>query len=1433
MSDEHVPLDRTFHALSIEGGDTDESEYRTRRVGSQLSWAELRAGYRTVILSAAGSGKTEEIRCAARDLRQAGEAAFFLRLEHVYRDFDIAFEEGSLADFEQWLESDAEGWIFLDSVDEARLGEPLDFERAIKRMGARLANAQQRVHIILSGRETAWRPVTDLALCRQHFPYDPPAQDTTEKAQKAAERAGAHRPFWIVALDDLDAEQVGKFAAARGVKPAQPFLRAIERADAWPMAARPDDLNELIDFWIKNGRIGDRLELMRASIRRRLAERDQNRAEAMPLSEDEAIAGAHQIAAATTMAQHSLIRIPDGAQNAKGLPATEMLPDWDQSKLAPLLTRPIFDAAIYGAVRFHHREVREFLTAEWLKRLLDQQTSRRKVEAILFRSQYGAEVVVPAMRPVLVWLILLDEKIRARALAISPELIFEGGEPKALPPAVRRAILSDICEAIKNGDSPRSSVDYRAVQRFAHHDIGDHVRTLLKKYAGNSDLQNFLVRMVWQGEIAVCLPEVVAIAADRQVSVYTRVAAFRAVQAIGNANDIASVRKRFLSEAAALNRELAAEFITDLPPNSTNLDWLIECLGKLKPKSRHSHDGLTQALDSFVRSLDLSLMPRLIDALQILLIKRPHVEVRHCEISQRHGWLIKGAAVAVERLVAARDGAALKKSALSILKMVPSAQHYRDWALKDISSALPTLIAAWHELNDALFWRNIEDARRKEKKERVVAWWQAGPFRSYWQFGPTDFARVLGYVSTRPLSDDRRVALSLAFRLYVDAKRPAALRTMMKRATADSHELQAALHEHLNPAPDEQAKKWRRQEASYKRRNRLREAADAKREAHSKDYLTKNFELLRDPKLPEPHQLTSAQHYLHEKMRTALSHSGPHWSAGNWRSLEEPYGPDVAKAFRDGAVAYWRRNNPKLLSEGKSTNGTPFSSIFGLTGLCIEARETDDWAATLTRDDARLASRYAMEELNGFPDWLPTVHHTFPDETLRVLLKELDYNLKVETTKVEHHYVLSDLSSSGAWAWTALGPEILKRLQQRSPKHIRNLEQMLDLLLGSGLDDEVVARLAERKSSDRRLPHAARWYATWTGVEPEKAIPAFTARLANTHKGKTTLAMMFITCLLGGRRSGRTRMRDAFRTAPHLKELYLLIQHHVRESEDIERAGKGVYSPGLRDDAQDARHHLFSLLKEIPGKEAYLALVALGELHPVQSSRPWMLHHAKTKAAADADLSAWSIVQTLEFQDTIERTPATHRELFELAELRFHDLKDELEGGDSSIADILLRGATQEPQMRKFIGGWCRDRALGRYSIVQEEELADAKRPDLRMHGASFDAPVPIELKLADKWSGNALFERLETQLSTDYMRDNRSSRGLFVLVYRGEQQTWRTPNASTPVTFDGLVAALQTHWTALAPANPSVDDIIIVGIDLTRRVPRKAKGAKKRAGSA
>ena len=310
--------------------------------------------------------------------------------------------------------------------------------------------AKGRVRIILTGRIHAWRPKTDFDLCERHIGFPSQFRSPTgevsgesveikpkepaefERTIETEDSTEVNAPkFKVVALDDLSREQIIAFASAKGVKDASKLMDDIERSDAWSSTSRPQDLENVIALWIDRGRVGTRLEIMKNSIDRRLTERDQKRAEARPLSEERVREGAMLVAAAATLTKSQIIRVPDGAENTRGLSPKSILPDWTDSEIAILLSRPIFDNAIYGTVRFHHRSVREYLTAIWLEKLLERPASRRAVEALLFRKQYGVDVIVATMRPVLPWLAIFNEKIRERVRKIAPEVIFKRGPERA------------------------------------------------------------------------------------------------------------------------------------------------------------------------------------------------------------------------------------------------------------------------------------------------------------------------------------------------------------------------------------------------------------------------------------------------------------------------------------------------------------------------------------------------------------------------------------------------------------------------------------------------------------------------------------------------------------------------------------------------------------------------------------------------------------------------------------------------------------------------------------------------------------------------------------------------------------------------------------------------------------------------------------------
>ncbi|MEM8813910.1 MAG: hypothetical protein AAGF59_14960, partial [Pseudomonadota bacterium] len=121
---DYVELNRQF--IEISHLDVAQVDIEAQFAWWHLSlptWSDIIKKYRVVLLSSAGTGKTWEIAQQCRKLRGEGKAAFFIRLEYLASGFsDTVFDcDGDLESFYDAVSNDEETWIFLDSIDEARL----------------------------------------------------------------------------------------------------------------------------------------------------------------------------------------------------------------------------------------------------------------------------------------------------------------------------------------------------------------------------------------------------------------------------------------------------------------------------------------------------------------------------------------------------------------------------------------------------------------------------------------------------------------------------------------------------------------------------------------------------------------------------------------------------------------------------------------------------------------------------------------------------------------------------------------------------------------------------------------------------------------------------------------------------------------------------------------------------------------------------------------------------------------------------------------------------------------------------------------------------------------------------------------------------------------------------------------------------------------
>ena len=660
-------------------------------------------------------------------------------------------------------------------------------------------------------------------------------------------------------------------------------------------------------------------------------------------------------------------------------------------------------------------------------------------------------------------------------------------------------------------------------------------------------------------------------------------------------------------------------------------------IDKLQPHERFESTGLDQALHGFVDRLPLMTdaapdqpLALLIEGLNDFLDRAPFIERGECHVSEEFAWLMPAALHAVDRLVAARAKQALEAAPLAILLKMPALRFWRGNDMSDYRSALGENVPRWRELNDRLYWASISEGRaRLEKKgERLIDDWQVAFLGHFWRFGADDFDRCLDWVASKDHLDDRLVAQSRCIALYVESDRPAAWREWLVAASAADPELEAALAKRLDPRPSPAVEKMESDHRNWKREREEQEAEEERQRADWIRMLQEDPDRVRRPAGLGPADFSRDQYNL---MISVPGESITRRERGaDWRALIPMVGEEVAEAYRDAAVAHWRAYRPELRSEGADTSRTPYSLIFGMTGLAIEAGENPAFFETLNPAEAAHALRYSTWELNGFPNWFEALYRARPDIALQAVLTELRWELE-HTGAEPMHYILSDILHYAPWLHADVAPHIFEWLLERDLTNQESLRYALSILTSGGLAANDIARLAAAKLEIAPGDARPRWFALWVDSDPSAAIPALETEL-NRLGGEAScaFAQQFIVSLLGDRHGSGARF-GAFRTADYLKALYVLMHRHIRAADDIDRANKGVYSPTLRDDAQDARNRLFQILSDIPGAETYAAIKALEKEHPDPGYRRWMAIRARQRAIADADEPAWTAKQVHEF----------------------------------------------------------------------------------------------------------------------------------------------------------------------------------------------------------
>lgn len=1234
MTQSFVDLDRKFNRVTNrEGYDSDISDFSLFSGVDTKSWEQLYESSRVIILAEAGAGKTEEIRNQASKLKSCGEYSFFLRLEDINSDFRSAFEldGGDEGEFNSWLASDKKAYFFLDSVDEAKLKNERDFNSAIRALRKVLSGCLDRAHLYITSRASAWRTKTDLSFVNRELCEKPRSKSSDELNDQ----------FSVYLLNNLSTDEIKRFSDKFGVVDTEEFIRQLREKEVDDFANRPLDLIGLIDYWNDHGQVGCRLEVVESSIANKLKIEDVGR-DLADVPYGKLSAGSEEIAAAMVLCKQSNVSSYGTRAVNDVLEVEQILNEWEKGDVETLLSRPIFEPSRYGSLRFPNRLIREYLAAKWIyKRVQSKAISQPELRGFFYKNVYGLEVLAPSMKPILAWYSLLDNSIEDLVIDRSPEVFIGEGDSSQLHIETRKKLISRFCELYSNKEQCYITFDWAAIKRFSDPEMGGLINSLLNDYYQYKDLRQILLQIAESSSMKECFDTVVRMSLDTDMDPVSLSLVIRIIKANSSPEFISShalaVFDVVPKESARLFSVVVSELGHDLP-----LDLLLESFTSLDMSGRRGFSDINYFIDKFAEELDLESAITALKLIYPLIDEKPYMNKFRCDISEKYEWLIPVAQRVVVTIIdRKRESDICHELLASISKFstYDKTSYHSDGKLND---NLRSIVNSWKPLNNALFWYEVENSRARLKREEektgtsrpLNRWFQAGCYGRFWGFEYIDLNTVLSWIDSQELDDDKFVALTLAWELIKDEGCKVEDEELLDSVTVNLEGAPELISNFRNPKKED----W---EIKEEERNRKYIEERAREEEESKDnaknwviHLQENPHFIDALELAPEGKTNRAQTHLYIRLRNhAIDNNS--YIIDDCSPLIEEFGEEITSRFSNFLVNYWKCFEDNiLLSEGSKRNSTTYATIMALCGIEIENKTNHNWVDGISAEQAIKATRLSLCELNEIPSWVEKVYKKYTSEVLRVYLSGLKWCYEDESENDNSSFVLDKIINNCSYLHNDIARPIYELLTENTISSYQLLKQSVRLLSMSDINNEQLAELAKQKlNSEKENVLVYMWWALYIATKPNGILSVFEEHLAELpDKKATNLAINVLSCLNDKRGFGALTNREEYINVPNLVSLYTLMYKYIREEDDIDRTGGGVYSPTARDHAQDARNAIFSSIKGIPGEESYYALKRIAKMWSDMPWREsWIAHLALERAANDGDSKSMSEKEFSEF----------------------------------------------------------------------------------------------------------------------------------------------------------------------------------------------------------
>jgi hypothetical protein len=1164
------------------------------------------------------------------------------------------------------------------------------------------------------------------------------------------------------------------------------------------MATRPLDLGWMVRRWQRAGTLGRYGELIENGMVERLADRNSGYREAgVLLSPDQLRTGAEALAAACVFSNCESVALSEqedleGCVNPQGA-----LPNWRPNEVERLLGTALFDEASYGRVKFHHRVVREYLAACWIRGRLSEGLPLMRALELFVKQSFGQEVLLDSLRGTLGWLASIHAPVRAHVIRSHPDILLFEGSPDDLGTEEIVEALSGFLQKLQTRGSVRSKTFLRPGQEVAD----DSARRLaplvpptvlaksLKRYECLPQAARYLLLLIKFAAARECAAAVREVYESKEVHESLAVLIIDVLGNIGTSADRDLLASDLMSSRSRSFEATVAALVTcgvNRFPVATLHSVLMREWKGVEPWTIATHVS-----KELLRAADLTEAVKWLEVLELLLpaaLLDPN-EDRWMRAGKLRGWALDAAPewllCAIQNL--GSGNAAIPAQILSVARTVARLRCGRQVEPRKLT-----------ELRLAIAGR---PPLRRSIALAIGLGWRGGVYREFivdpWlvAYGVEDLADTLtdaGRMDQSP--EEATFWFQLALGLAVNHAKGSTRRDALQRLSLGLRE------------------SWRKSTILAERRARGRHVRDlrssnaarreekcrltAEKQATQRDLLGK-LESIRSA--ANPNILGS----LLEKSFPGFF--GHRFVPPRFERVRLDFGPEIAAALEDGLLRFWRECDATF-PWWNSPYHLPRPACLALAGLQLTLDRGADLSEFGDKDFAQLIR---LSVWSGAIETTDLVNAK-PEAAFKALapwfldeLRALRGSERPATT-----YLLTApetlLHRALSFALTALAtdesiaPECVQEIFEAAAQHSVELRERA-AACAKGWLEQFHAREPTRFPYYRLRALAAVDFAQM-------------CQWIREHRSEVQQHGTECIKLLLAELGGSSWYAREWRTPADLAgvvDLFDWIDPYFIEHNAAERASKNE----LRKLCVE-RIGLFS------GAAAHRALQTLMQRRDCDELKALLDETIRAHAVAEAEAcSSIAADELIELDRRYCREPRTVNDLFHQVLARLCEIKEAVEKGPFSERSLLFPGIP-EKRIQLWLASRLSDTPLRRFTprfVVHREPVVDRDdRTDIEVSGRP--GKVCIEIKPIDSmrnYSAPKLAETLREQLAGQYLRGGNSKHGILVLL-RLDHKEWEIPGQNGRKGFAELMHFLEDERLKVLRERPDVEALEIVSIDCT-----------------